>query len=558
MGKRKRSSKNKINKKISQAKRNKTKSNCHNESKSKNNQLNEEPQNSLKSERVEKTAFKAKIIWIFNHVRVKNVVRSLITIIIIPILITQGLNAYNAKKDAEEALQAAIRQIYINYEAGNYSEMEQDVYNIYPQLQKKKDYKTLLSLTDMLLGSLYQEFYMNQLALPQEQEELILLYANNALGYAEKLNDITSYIKICIHTALFNISEYEFTLNTKYLDNAEFVLNIAGEYYDEKQVDKNHTPKLLIADETDANLACQFFNLKNLQYQVSCYRAAIGYPFDDLLDNVDQSVILDPNMEQIDPYTVLDDLSMAAIQFISTVYIIEAQNSTLELIPEDQIQHMKILAGVAYIEFGNLMYNFGDIVPLVLRDEATDTPHIIYVYDDVDICADLFNTLENAAVNIKNYEDLAKVYKSAETYYYLKYVSNNSDDLLVKYEEIIEKLLELDPSGDILSSRIIETGNSFILDKYIENTENRLSKMTFMSDPFAFSLLKYKLGTHYQDRASFRDKLGDVMNAKLDYESARKCYNTALLYFTQENAGIFEDIHRMQDIIIERLSMLDK
>lgn len=534
MGKRKRNSKNNKYRKKPQAKANNTKAICDNDSKSKSNQLTEKEENFHKS-----------------HKTVKTIASTLVTLIIIPIIIAQGLNIYNACKDSEKALQSTIQQIYINYAAENYSEMEQDIYNIYPQLQKKKDYETLVSLSDMLLGSLYQEFYRNQSALAKEQEELILLYANNALEYAEKLKDTTSYIKFCMHVALFNISEYEFTLNVKYLDRAETILNVAGEYFD-----KNHASELLITDDSEANLACQFFNLKNLQYQVAYYRVAIGLPCDDLSDNLEQTVSSEAN-EQIDPYTTLNDLGQAVIQFIGSVYIIEDQNAALKLIPEDKIQHMKILAGIAYIESGNLMYNFGDIVPFVLSGGEAHTRRLIYAYNDVDLCADLFNELENVAVDIKNYEDLAQVYKSAETYFYLNYVTTGSDSVLAKYNEIIEKLLELDPSGDILSSRIIETGDSFVLDKYIENTENKLSEITFGSNPFAFSLLKYKLGTHYLDRALFRDKLGDAINAKLDYENAMRCYNTALLYFVQENSGIFEEIHRMQNLITEKLSTLN-
>lgn len=55
----------------------------------------------------------------------------------------------------------------------------------------------------MLLGSLYQEFYRNQSVLAREQEELILLYANNTLEYAEKLKDTTIYIKFFIHSSFF-------------------------------------------------------------------------------------------------------------------------------------------------------------------------------------------------------------------------------------------------------------------------------------------------------------------------------------------------------------------
>lgn len=75
------------------------------------------------------------------HKTVKTIATTLDTLIIIPIIIAQGLNIYNAYKDSEEALQASIQQIYINYTARNYSEMEQDIYNIYPRLQKRKTMK---------------------------------------------------------------------------------------------------------------------------------------------------------------------------------------------------------------------------------------------------------------------------------------------------------------------------------------------------------------------------------------------------------------------------------
>lgn len=251
------------------------------------------------------------------------------------------------------------------------------------------------------------------------------------------------------------------------------------------------------------------------------------------------------------PYDI-NPLGAITIKFIGTVYIIEDQNTTLGLIQEEIIQHMKILAGVAYIKSGNLIHNYGDILPLVLR--GGETPDNIFDYNNIDLCTDLFNTLEEQAINIKDYEDLFKIYKSAETYYFLNYVSTGSDDALAKYNDVVGKLLELDPSGEILSSHIINPGDSSVLDKYIEVAENKLSEIKFGADPFAFSLLKYDLGTNYLYRTLHRDKLGDITNANLDYENARKCYSTALLYFKQENKYIFEEIQRMQDLITERLS----
>ena len=490
---------------------------------------------------------KTKLAWIIHHPWFKTIVPAMFTLFIIP----QLLNAYNVFVEEEKETQAIIQQIYINYEAGNYSEMEQDIYSVYAKLQKKKDYETLLSLTDMLLGSIYQEFYQTQTALPENKKDLLYSYANNALGYAEKLKDTTYYIKICIHTALFNISEYEFTLNTKYLDNADIALNAAAEYFD-----KNHASEIIITDKAEANLACQFFNLKNLQYQVSYYRALIGYPFYDSLSKMDPSVTSDYEIEFEDAYSTFDNLLWTTTQFISCVHIIEDQIKNTGLISDDLLQHMKVLAGTSYIETGNLLFNFGGMLPLLLSGGADGGSY--YIYDSVDLCFDLFGKLEDVSIEIKNYEDLVKVYKSAETYFYLNYVSNGSNDCLIKYNEFVEKLLELDPSGEILTPYTFETGNGIVLDKYIENAERKLADITLGNDPLGFSLLKYKLGTHYFTRALYCDDIGDYENAKIDYENANRCYTSALFYFNKEHAGIFDEITRNQALISEKLSRLNE
>lgn len=490
---------------------------------------------------------KTKLAWIIHHPWFKKIVPAMFTLFIIPQLLT----AYNAYIEEEKEIQATIQQIYINYEAGNHSEMEQDIYKIYPKLQKKNDYETLLSLSDMLLGSIYQEFYQTQTALSENKKDLLYSYANNALGYAEKLKDTTYYIKICIHMALFNISEYQFTLNTKYLDNADIALNAAAEYFD-----KNHASEIIITDKGEANLACQFFNLKNLQYQVSYYRAVIGYPFDDSISKMDQSVTSESEIEFEESYSTFDNLLWTTTQFISCVHIIEDQNKSTGLISDDLIQHMKVLAGTSYIETGNLLFNFGGMLPLLLSGGADGGSY--YIYDSIDFCIDLFRKLEDASIEIKNYEDLVKVYKSAETYFYLKYVSNGSNDSLIKYNEFIEKLLELDPSGEILTPYTFETGNGIVLDKYIENAERKLTDITLGNDPLGFSLLKYKLGTHYLTRALYCDDIGDYENAKMDFENADRCYTSALLYFNKEHAGIFDEITRNQALISEMLSRLNE
>lgn len=486
------------------------------------------------------TTVKPKIAHFLEKPWIKGIVGALFTLLIIP----QLLNAYNVHKSEDAALQSTIQQIYINYEAGNYSEVEQDIYYVYPKLQKKKDYQTLLDLSDLLLFTTYQKFYRNHEQLSSGQKDIINLYANNALGYAEKLKDTTSYIKICIHTALFNISEYEFTLDTNYLDKADIALSVAGKYFD-----KTHDSFLTITDKSEAELACQFFNLKNLQHQVSYYRALIAYSF----DNSTQTSISSTNTEQINPY---DNLCLTTCNFIANVHIIEDQNADLGLIPEDEIQHMKICAGVAYIKSGNLLFDFGGMQPIILTNDNASM--LGYYYSAVDICSNLFSTMEGAAINIKNYEDLVNVYKSAETYYYLNYIAGGNNDVLIKYNEYVDKLLEMDPSGDGLAPYLIEAGNGAILDEYIEKTEGKLSNMTLGEDPFSFSMMKYLLGTQYKDRASFREESGDITNAKLDYENANRCFSSALLYFTQEQKGIFENIQRLQVVINERLSALNK
>lgn len=326
---------------------------------------------------------------------IKGIVVTLFTLLVIP----QLLNAYNVRKSEEAALQSTIQQIYINYEAGNYSEAQQDIYNVYPKLQKRKDYQILLDLSDILLYTTYQNFYSNHEQLTDGQKDLINLYANNALGYAEKLKDTTAYIKICIHVALFNISEYEFTLDANYLDKADGSLSVAGEYFD-----KTHDPFLTITDKSEADLACQFFNLKNLQYQVSYYRALIAYSFMCASDNTNQIDSSSSNTEHINPYDAFDMLSSTTTNFIANVHIIEDQNAKLGLIPEDTIKHMLIRAGVAYIESGNLLFDLGGMLPIFLTTDDSKT--LGYCYSWVDICSVMFSALEKAAVDIKNYEDL--------------------------------------------------------------------------------------------------------------------------------------------------------
>ena len=91
MGKGKRNSKNKKSKKT-KAKRNEPKAICDN--KAKCNPFNE------KKEGLQKP-----------HGMVKKIVSTLVTVVIVPIIITQVINIYNANKAAEEALQAKIQQI---------------------------------------------------------------------------------------------------------------------------------------------------------------------------------------------------------------------------------------------------------------------------------------------------------------------------------------------------------------------------------------------------------------------------------------------------------------
>ena len=183
-----------------------------------------------------------------KRILTKEYIRGILGAVVTMFLVPQLLNAYNTWKNDSAALKDTVAQIAINYEAGNYNEMEQGFYSVYPKLQEKNDYKTLLILSDMFLGAKYQMLYQNQVPLSSEQEDLIYLYANNALEYASKQKDTAAYIKYCVHIALFNIAEYEFTYNTKYLDNADNSLNAAGEYFDRV----NGGRPLTICNETEA------------------------------------------------------------------------------------------------------------------------------------------------------------------------------------------------------------------------------------------------------------------------------------------------------------------
>lgn len=470
------------------------------------------------------------------------VISCLLTVLIIPQLLT----VLNERASQKKELEDSIQQVYVNYQAGNYSEMEQDIFRIYPKLQKEKEYETLISFSDMLLSSMYQRFYENRAELLDSEKELISYYATNALEYAQKIDDITSYLQIYKHVALFNISQYEFTLKTVYLDYADDALGKAGSFFDE-----NHAPEITINNASDANLACQYFNLKNLQYQVRFYRAVIGYPYGDL-SFYDQE---ESKVEKLEKLSELfDNLCWSTTQFVSCVHIIEDQNTNQNLIPDYLIQHMKIRAAIAYVETGNLIHDFATMLPIILSGGRTEGA--IYMYDDLALCIELLEGLENKAIEIENYEDLYLIYKAAETYFYLDYISNGSNESLTKYNEYIDKLIALDPSGDLLSPYIIETGNELILDKYIENAENKLSEMTFAEDPFSFSLLKYKLGTHYLDRALFYDEMGEHENAKSDFESAKKCFDSALVYFNENKEGISNVIIGSLALVIEKLDNL--
>lgn len=491
------------------------------------------------------TEAKPKIVQFWGHPWLKSIVGAILTILVIP----QLLNAYNVRKSEEAALQSTIQRIYINYDAGNYSETQQDIYNIYPKLQKKKDYQTLLDLSDILLYTTYQDFYINHKQLTSGQKDLINQYANNALEYAKMLKETTAYIKICIHIALFNISEYEFTLDANYIDTADDSLDVAEEYFN-----KTHDQYLTITDQSEADLACQFFNLKNLQYQVSYYRALIAHSFLRSFDSANQMDLSSSNTEQINPNDALDELCLVTTKFIEDVHTIEEQNAEFDIIPKDTIQHMKIRAGVAYIESGNLLHEYGGMVPICLAKDDSGIPD--YNYSAIDTCADLFRTMERTAIEIKDYEDLVMVYKSAQYYYYLNYIAEGNNEVLNKYNEYFEKLQEMDSSGDSLCSYYYAMGNGAILGETIEKTEEKLSKMEFDEDPFSFSMMKYSLGTLYMDRALFYEVVGDITNAKLDYKSAKKCFSSALIYFTRKQKGIFEDIQMRQLAIDEKLSTL--
>ena len=253
-------------------------------------------------------------------------------------------------------------------------------------------------------------------------------------------------------------------------------------------------------------------------------------------------------------FSACTNLILTTSQFVATVHIIQDENADLCLVPEDEIQYMILRGSLAYIRSGNLMFDYGGMPPILLSGGSVSIPP--YFYSEMDQCSILLRSMEQIATENNHYEELFDTYKVAETYFFLKYISGGVQNALVKYDEYVDKLQALNPSGSNLTPYVVEPGNDVILSKYIDQTEQKLSEMTFGKNPFGFSMLCCQLGSLYMERARAREESGDITNAGLDYENANKNFNTALIYFGKENRGIFEMLQQNKAKITDRLSGL--
>ncbi len=471
--------------------------------------------------------------------KLRSILSNIFTIVVIPLIMGIILNMCNNRDSENRMLRTALENIVTNYSAGNYSEVEQGIISVYPILQKRMDRTTSLALVDILLEIKYQEFWESKTPLSDMQMALIKQYSNDALEYAKKLDDLASYIKICIYQANFYMAEYEFTLKTEYLNELENVLYAAGDFFD-----IHHIDKLKIDNMEDAQLVCQFFNLKNMQYQTRLYQHLNVYTGHGLNES-----------EIIQLSEIIDDLLSSSTLFTSCTEIIADLNEEYHLIPDEIICHMRIRGILAYLETGNKISDF-EKMPLMLISGGKYTEGTMLVYDSFESCCNLFQSLEKDAISIHDYDDLIDIYETEEEYFYRCYVLNDSEEALRMYQAVIEKMMNLDKSGCLINPCTISTGNGFVLDHYISTAEERLNEMNIADDAFGFCLLHYKLGTHYMSRAMYAYENGILENCKSDFIEADRHYETSLLYFSEDTKGIYEAITSDRDLIQNYLSSL--
>lgn len=465
----------------------------------------------------------------------KVVVAFILTSLIVP----QILTMCNERVSDDRALSAALENIAINYSAGNYYEVEQGIISVYPILQKRKDYTRSLVLIDILLEIKYQEFWNAKMPLSETQMALIKQYVSDALEYAEKTEDLISYIKICIHQAQFYMAEYEFTLDTEYLNALEDVLFVAGNFFD-----THHIGKLKIDNEEEAQLACQYFNLKNMQYRTKLYQHINTYS---------GYAINEEEIAQLSAVT--NELFISSAFFTSCTELIADLNEEHCFIPEETICHMRICGILAYMETGNKINDFEEMAKMVTYG-GKYIEGILLDYKNFEYNCNLFQELERKATSIRNYDDLVNIYEAEEEYFYRYYVSQDSEEALSMYQAVIEKMMNIDQSGSLINPCTISTGNGFVLDHFISTTEKKLNEMTIMDDAFGFCLLHYKLGTHYMSRAMYTYENGDFENCESDFIEADRHFETALLYFSEDTKGIYEAIVSDRDLIQGYLSSL--
>lgn len=483
------------------------------------------------------------MLLICNKKAIKKIAAITIGVFFVIILsITQLSNFY---KDSE-TIQTANDSITNNYMTGNYEQVEQEIYKVYPILERRRKLDLLISYTDMLLESVYDRWYMSGMPLTENESVLVNYYINKGKEYSDKKQDMPSYLEFCVHQAKFAFSEYTCTLNTLYLDEMYKALCDAGTHFEWEKY-----AEISVQDYEDVRWVNEVFNLKNLG-TLYLINVAEGYRTCSAMVPADSYEDYEASFENFE--ITINDLLFESAKFVTMVCVVEDQCDETNLITPEILQHWRTVATLAYIDYGNLVAPFDSIPPLYTSGSDYFFGGCLD-YENLELCYQLFAEMERDAIAQHNYYDLENIYASAESYFFSYYLYRADEQALTYYDEFLGKWLKYDPSGFSIPPHLALTDNVDVMNKILTLIEDEYTDAMLLENPFLYGLSHYRIGSCYLAYADACVATNAYDDALAKYETALQFLNSALLYFSEKHEYIYASIISEIEYISEQISI---
>lgn len=455
--------------------------------------------------------------------------KTLFSRLIIPILVTLIASFIGLYISKGKELADSLQKIEMYYAMNDADKVEELIYEVIPELKRRKDNETLCGLYNLLFEFRYNKYTNDNILLDEDEIKIIKQPCLDGLDLADQNNYI--YYSIIFNNHLGKLFKYQYDKSFDIKD-----ANIALEYY--KNADETYA---IIGDniipvwkdfKTQEDIDIAFAGLEaNIEIYDLYYLMVQNGEF-----SLNDFVLQDVN-------NMYDNIFVRIIQYMGRVMMIHMdinrQISNSEFI-YDYDSEMLFRGISVYSRSICLFY-------LLSSKYDTDIMKLSDNYTFEKVKNELIG-IEEFALSQQQYDKLAYIYFDLSRVNYIEYITQGDLGSLSDFVVYLNNWVDLIGAQNITLREIdkyfFDITEGELLDYYIIELENALKNTSFSSNPLFFAYTKFELGKHYYYKAI--ELLGQQESDNCIMETLSRaldcCYFARKYYTDNPNSQIYIEI----------------